>query len=156
MRDRARGWGTVGGGLLLTAAGHGWVLLAGVAAILGLTYLAAYVLLHKLKGCKVEGATIITPFLVIKTGPDDHNVAVDSDGVGIIAEPIELVKDDGGVVARTTQKRSVGKQAHGKQTTRLSEHATGQDRYKPSLLTRKMPITLPWMNTLSGSSVWIG
>lgn len=93
MRDHARGWGTVGGGLLL-AAGHGWMLLIGVAAILGVTYLAAYVLLHEFRGRKIKGATIITPFLTIKAGLDYRNDAADADGTGADAEPGKL-KDDG-------------------------------------------------------------
>jgi hypothetical protein len=95
MRDHARGWGAVGGGLLLAAAGHGWTLLVGVAAILGATYLAAYVLLHELRGRRIEGATIITPFLTIKAGMDYCNDAADADGKGADAEPSELEQDGG-------------------------------------------------------------
>ena len=114
MRDHARGWGALGS-LLLATAGHGWILLVVVATVLGITYLAAYVLLHELKGCKIAGATIITPFLTIKTGLDYHNDAADADGMCAVAEPIELKRDDGGVLTRATRKkRLAGTRNHGK------------------------------------------
>jgi hypothetical protein len=114
MRDHARGLGAIGG-LLLATAGHGWILLAAVATVLGTTYLAAYVLLHELKGRKIAGATIITPFLTIKTGLDYHNDEADADGMCAVAKPIELKRDDGGVLTRATRKkRLAGRQSHEK------------------------------------------
>ena len=125
MRDHSRRWGTVGG-LLLATAGHGWIMLLGVAAILGVTYLAAYVLLHELKGRKIEGATIITPFLTIKAGLDDLNDAADADGKGAVAETGELKQGGGRVVTRAArEKRSAGKRSRRQCPARPSKRVTG-------------------------------
>src|SRR6266568_4755938 len=96
MPGHARGWGAVGGSLLLAAASHGWILLLGVAGILGVTYLAAYVLIHELKGRKIERATIITPFLTIEAGlrGQDDVTDADANGRGSFTEPSELKQGD--------------------------------------------------------------
>lgn len=114
MQGHARGWSAVGGSLLLAAASHGWILLLGAAVILGVTYLAAYVLLRELKDHKIPGATIITPFLIVKTGLSDYNEAAVADGNGTVARQGELKQDDGRVATHTRRKkRSAGKQRRG-------------------------------------------
>src|SRR5712691_47515 len=98
MQDHARGWAAAGGSLLLAAASHGWVLLLGVAVILGVTYLTAYLLIHKLDSRKIGWATIITPFLTIRVGleRDRPTADADADDKGTIAEPVEPAMDDKG------------------------------------------------------------
>ena len=96
MLGHTRGWRAVSGSLLLAAASHGWILLLGVAVILGLTYLAAYVLLLELKDRRIEGATIITPFLTIKARLGDHDDATGAEGDHTTAQPDALMQDDGG------------------------------------------------------------
>lgn len=114
MQGHARGWSAVGGSLLLAVASHGWVMLLGAAVILGVTYLAAYAFLREVKDHKIPGATIITPFLIVKTGLSEHNEAAVAGGKGTAARQGEL-KQDGRRVATHTRrrKRSAGKQRRG-------------------------------------------
>jgi hypothetical protein len=132
MRDHVRGWSAVGGSLLLAAASHGWILLLGVAVILGVTYLAAYVLLLQLKDWKIEGATIITPFLTIKARLGDYDDATSADDEGTGAQPGVLKQvDDGAVTCAIRKKRSAGKRSHRKYSTRQSKHAMGSGSLQP-------------------------
>lgn len=144
MRDHARGWNSVGGGLLLAAASHGWNLLLGVAVILVVTYLAAIVLLHELKSRNIEWATIITPFLTIRAGLSNHdNATSTTDSKVTVSQPGAIKQhSDGDVAGARQEKRPADTRTDNTHTNRTSTRLS-PDRHKPSLLARKSPITLP-------------
>jgi hypothetical protein len=128
MQHHSRGWGAVGGSLLLAAASHGWILLLGVAAILALTYLAAYLLIRELKGRKILRTTIITPILTIKAGLDDHDDATDAcpDRKGSVAEHREPKRYHGGAMTHATRKKHSAERRNRRQCpARPSKHAAG-------------------------------
>lgn len=127
MLDHTKGWAAASGSLLLAAASHGWILLLGVAVILGLTYLTACVLLLELKDRKIEGATIITPFLTIKTRLGDRDDVTGAEEGDAVAQPDALMHDDGGAVTGAARKkRSAGKRSHRQCPKRSSKRAMGR------------------------------
>jgi hypothetical protein len=110
-------------------------MLLGLAAILGVTYLAAYVLLRELKGRKIEGATIITPFLTIKAGPNVLNDAPDADDKSAVVETSERKQGGGGVVTRAArEKRSASKRSRRQRAGSLQSFSTNpQNSYHSAL-----------------------
>ena len=66
MASQDRGWAGVGRMLLVVAASHGWVLVAGVLALIVVTYVGAYFLMSAIQREKLSASwSIQTPLLSI-------------------------------------------------------------------------------------------